>query len=169
MSEKFNFIDENFWWRCRKVFPSGWKFGPAASYLAVAKSHRVLYQCRYGGIKIFSLGRIVKFSPGSPPPTPTPLQNLLNRYLHTFIVIMQLRFKCGGKWWNQPLKITKWGHFKDSTWSRHKIETFGGDRDFFGPLNGTSDSHFGAIKVEGPSESRDLFIILHYLILIKVV
>jgi hypothetical protein len=25
-----------------------------------------------------------------------------------------------------PLKITEWGHFKDSKWSRHKIETFRG-------------------------------------------
>jgi hypothetical protein len=32
------------------------------------------------------------------------------------------------------------GQFKDSKWSRHKIETFRGARDFFGPLNGTSDS-----------------------------
>jgi hypothetical protein len=33
----------------------------------------------------------------------------------------------------------------------HKIETFRGAWDFFGPLNGTSDSedHFGAQKVEG--------------------
>jgi hypothetical protein len=37
----------------------------------------------------------------------------------------------------------------DSKWSRHKIKTFRGARDFFGPLNGTSDSegHFGAKKV----------------------
>ena len=33
-----------------------------------------------------------------------------------------------------------------------KIETFRGGQDFFGPLNGMSDSegHFGAIKVETP-------------------
>ncbi len=31
-------------------------------------------------------------------------------------------------------------HFKDSKWSRHKIETFRGVREFFGPLNGASDS-----------------------------
>ena len=38
-----------------------------------------------------------------------------------------------------------------------KIETFRGDQDFFGPLNGTSNSegHFGAQKVEAPSKSRD--------------
>ena len=62
---------------------------------------------------------------------------------------MSLCCKCGGIFANQPLKITKWGHFKDSKWSQHKIETFRGARDFFGPLNGTSDSegHFGAQKV----------------------
>jgi len=45
---------------------------------------------------------------------------------------------------NQPLKI------KDSKWSRHKIQTLRGARDFFGPLNGTSDSegYFGANKVK---------------------
>ena len=34
----------------------------------------------------------------------------------------------------------------DSKWSQHKIENFLGAQDFFGPLNGTSDSegHFGA-------------------------
>jgi hypothetical protein len=37
-------------------------------------------------------------------------------------------------------KIIKWGHFKDSKWVPHKIETFRGARDFFGPFNGTSDS-----------------------------
>ena len=42
--------------------------------------------------------------------------------------------KCGGMFGNQPLKITKWGHFKDSKWSRHKIETFWGAQDFFGPI-----------------------------------
>ncbi len=42
--------------------------------------------------------------------------------------------KFGGTLWNQPLKITKWGHFKDSKWSRHKIETFRGAWDCFGPL-----------------------------------
>ncbi len=38
----------------------------------------------------------------------------------------------------------------------HKISTFQGARDCFGPLNGTSDSkgHFRAKKVEGPSKSR---------------
>ncbi len=62
------------------------------------------------------------------------------------------------------MKITKWNHFKDAKWSRHKIETFSGPQDFFGPLNGTSDSegHFGAKKVM----SRDLFVsvdrIFHY-------
>jgi hypothetical protein len=58
---------------------------------------------------------------------------------------------------NQPLKITKWGHFKDSKWSHHKIETFREAQDFFRPLNGRSDreGHFGAIKVEGPSKSQD--------------
>ncbi len=55
------------------------------------------------------------------------------------------------------LPITKWGQLKDSKLSRHKIETFRGARDFFGPLNVTSDSesHVGANKVEGPSKSRD--------------
>jgi hypothetical protein len=40
-------------------------------------------------------------------------------------------------------------HFKDSKWSGYKIETFRGARDFFGPLNGTSDSegHFGAKNI----------------------
>ena len=38
-----------------------------------------------------------------------------------------------------------------------KIETFRGGQDFFGPLNGTSDSegHFGAKKVEVRSKSLD--------------
>jgi len=38
-----------------------------------------------------------------------------------------------------------------------KIETFRGGQDFFGPLNGTSDSegHFGAKKVKAPSKSQD--------------
>jgi len=54
------------------------------------------------------------------------------------------------------LKITKWGHFKGSKWSWHKIKTLRGARDFFGPLNGTLDSegHFVAKKVEGPSKSQ---------------
>ncbi len=30
---------------------------------------------------------------------------------------MYLCCKCGGTLWNQPLKITKWAHFKDSKWS----------------------------------------------------
>ena len=47
---------------------------------------------------------------------------------------MSLCCKCGGIFGNQPLKITKWGHFKDSKWSWHKIETFLGARDFFGPI-----------------------------------
>ena len=60
---------------------------------------------------------------------------------------MQLCCKCGGALWNQPLKITKCGHFKDSKWSRQKIETFRGARDFLALLNGTSDSegHFGIV------------------------
>jgi hypothetical protein len=39
----------------------------------------------------------------------------------------------------------------------HKIEFFRGAQDFFGPLNGTSDSkgNFGAKKVKGPLKSRD--------------
>ncbi len=40
----------------------------------------------------------------------------------------------------------------------HKIDTFQEARDFFGPLNGMTDSegHFGAKKkVEGPSKSWD--------------
>ena len=70
---------------------------------------------------------------------------------------MSLCCKCGGIVGNQPLKITNWGHFKDSKWFQHKIKTFRGARDFLGPLNGTSDSegHFGAKKVKGPSKSRD--------------
>jgi hypothetical protein len=40
----------------------------------------------------------------------------------------------------------------------HKIETFRGARDFFDPLNGTSDSegHFGAKKVDlfGPKMAK---------------
>ena len=47
---------------------------------------------------------------------------------------MQLCCKCGGALCNQPLKITKWGHFKDSYWYRHKIKTFRSARDFFGPI-----------------------------------
>jgi len=52
--------------------------------------------------------------------------------------------------------MTTWGLFKDSKWSWHKIETFRGARDFFGPLNGTSDSegHFGAKKVKQKSSVR---------------
>ncbi len=40
----------------------------------------------------------------------------------------------------------------------HKIETFRGAWDFFGPLNGTSDSecHFGAKKVEEEMEKDPL-------------
>jgi hypothetical protein len=47
-------------------------------------------------------------------------------------------------WWGimkSTLEITKWGHLKDSKWSRHKIETFWG-------------AH-GAKTVEGPSKSQD--------------
>jgi len=47
---------------------------------------------------------------------------------------MSLCCKCGGMFGNQPLKITKWGHFKDFKWSWHKIETFWGARDFFGSI-----------------------------------
>ena len=41
-----------------------------------------------------------------------------------------------------------------------KIETFRGSQDFFGPLNGTSNSegHFGAKKVEVPSKSLDFYL-----------
>ncbi len=54
---------------------------------------------------------------------------------------MQRCCKCGGVLWILPCQIIKWVQFKDSKWSRHKIETFFlGARDFFGPLNGTSDS-----------------------------
>ena len=61
---------------------------------------------------------------------------------------MQRCCKCGVVLSNQPYQITKWGQLKDSKWSRHKIETFRGARDFFGPINGTSNSkgHFGAKK-----------------------
>jgi len=70
---------------------------------------------------------------------------------------MSLCCKWGGKLLNRPLKINKWGHFKYSKWSRQKIETFRGAQDFFGPLNGTSNSkdHFGGKKVSGPSKSLD--------------
>ncbi len=59
---------------------------------------------------------------------------------------MSLCCICDGTLWNQALKITKWGYFKDSKWSQHKIETFRGAREIFGPLNDTSDSegHFWA-------------------------
>ena len=58
---------------------------------------------------------------------------------------------------NQPCQITKWGRFMKSKWSRHKIKIFRGSRDFFGPINGTSDSegHFWAQNIEGSSKSRD--------------
>jgi len=56
---------------------------------------------------------------------------------------------CGGKLWNQPLKITKWGHFEDSKWSRHKIKTLKGARDFFGPLKWHQQGPFW-----GPKKSR---------------
>jgi hypothetical protein len=61
------------------------------------------------------------------------------------------------------LKITKWGNFKDSKWSRHKIKTFRGARDFFGPLNCMSDSedHFGTKKVKGPFKSGDVLNLQH--------
>ncbi len=39
---------------------------------------------------------------------------------------MQQCCKCGVVLWNLPYQITKWGQFKDSKWSRHKIETFWG-------------------------------------------
>ena len=48
--------------------------------------------------------------------------------------------KCGGIVGNQPLKSTKWGHFKDPKWFRHKIETFRG-------------AILGAKKVEGTSKT----------------
>jgi hypothetical protein len=68
------------------------------------------------------------------------------------------------------LKITKRGNFKDSKWSRHKIKTFRGARDFLGPLNGTSDSedHFGAKKVKGPSISRDVLTLQHPAVVFEV-
>ena len=50
------------------------------------------------------------------------------------INVTVLYCKCGGDSWKS--QITKWGHFKDSKWPRHKIETFRGARDIFGPLNG---------------------------------
>ena len=59
--------------------------------------------------------------------------------------------KCGGMFGNQPLKITKWGHFKDFKWSRHKSETFSGAGDFFGPLDG-HERQQGAIL--GPKKLR---------------
>ena len=40
--------------------------------------------------------------------------------------------KCGVVLSNLPCQITKWGQFKDSKWSRHKIETFWGAREIFG-------------------------------------
>ena len=46
---------------------------------------------------------------------------------------MSLCYKCGWMFGNKPLKITKWGHFKDSKWYRHKIVTFRGALNFFGP------------------------------------
>ena len=71
---------------------------------------------------------------------------------------MQRCCKCGVVLSNQPCQITKWGQFKDSKWSWHKIETFWGAQDFFGPLNGKSDSegHFGAKKVEGAGDPHHL-------------
>ncbi len=49
-------------------------------------------------------------------------------------------------------EITKWGHLNDSKWSRHKIETFRGDQDFFGPFNGTRDreGHLGPKELRAP-------------------
>ncbi len=47
---------------------------------------------------------------------------------------MQRCCKCGVVLWILPCQITKWGQFKDSKWSLHKIETFWGARDFF-PTN----------------------------------
>ena len=51
---------------------------------------------------------------------------------------MTLCCKCGGMFGNQPLKITKWVHFKDSKWSRHKIRLFEVPKTFLALLNGTS-------------------------------
>jgi hypothetical protein len=65
---------------------------------------------------------------------------------------MQRCCKCGVVLWILPCQITKCGQFKVSKWSRHKILTFWGAQDFFGPLNGTSDSegHLRGQKSRGP-------------------
>ena len=51
----------------------------------------------------------------------------------------------------QSLKITEWGHFKDSKWSRHKSRLFEVPETFLALLNGTSDSegHFQGQKSRG--------------------
>ncbi len=86
----------------------------------------------------------------SPYPNPYVLSHINNTYIIT-ITVMFLCCKCGGTLWNHPLKITKWGHFKDSKWSRHKVETFGGALDFFGtkmalPVRFCSRDHFEPLK-----------------------
>ncbi len=65
---------------------------------------------------------------------------------------MFLCCKSGGKLWNKPFENHKMGPFQGFKMvPLHKIETFHWARDFFGPLNGTSDNegHFGAKKVSG--------------------
>jgi hypothetical protein len=44
-----------------------------------------------------------------------------------------------------PSKIIKWGHFKDSKWSRHKIQTFRGAR-------ATARAILGPKKLRAPRE-----------------
>jgi hypothetical protein len=74
---------------------------------------------------------------------------------------MQRFCKCGVVLLNLPCQITKWSQFKDSKWSRHKIETFRGARFFFGPLNGTSDSHWlkTALDTVQGSKGRVTFVL----------
>ena len=51
---------------------------------------------------------------------------------------MSLCWKCGWMFGNQPFKITLWGQLRIQNGPLHKIETFWGALDFFGPINGTS-------------------------------
>jgi hypothetical protein len=56
--------------------------------------------------------------------------------------------------WNLPCQITKWGQFKDSKWSRHKIETFREARDFFGSFNVDLFSALGRPQLHKDHDSR---------------
>ncbi len=66
---------------------------------------------------------------------------------------------------NQPWKSLNGAILRILNGPLHKIETYRGAQDFFGPLNGTSDNegHFGAKKSRDfhGEESRDVWNLQH--------